>query len=155
MIWENGILTCFSFLNVVCSLCACLLSHSLMTNSLWPHGPVDRSPPGSSVHGILQARILEWFPVSYSNIINVFSSKYSFSCIPQFMVCIITVIKPVYILLAMQGNSPSLSHFTCTSPCKNKMDYQTISNVCYGRNEVTAPHYRFCLKNNLRKFMYV
>ena len=22
--------------------------------------PVDRSPPGSSVHGILQARILEW-----------------------------------------------------------------------------------------------
>ena len=23
---------------------------------------VDRSPPGSSVHGILQARILEWLP---------------------------------------------------------------------------------------------
>ena len=23
-------------------------------------GPTDRSPPGSSVHGILQARILEW-----------------------------------------------------------------------------------------------
>ena len=22
--------------------------------------PMDRSPPGSSVHGILQARILEW-----------------------------------------------------------------------------------------------
>ena len=26
-------------------------------------GPVDRSPPGSSVHGIFQARILEWLPV--------------------------------------------------------------------------------------------
>ena len=25
-----------------------------------PCGPMDRSPPGSSVHGILQARILEW-----------------------------------------------------------------------------------------------
>ena len=24
--------------------------------------PVDCSPPGSSVHGILQARILEWLP---------------------------------------------------------------------------------------------
>ena len=24
--------------------------------------PVDRSPPGSSVHGIVQARILEWLP---------------------------------------------------------------------------------------------
>ena len=30
-----------------------------MSNSLRPN-PVDRSPPGSSVHGILQARILEW-----------------------------------------------------------------------------------------------
>ena len=26
--------------------------------------PVDCSPPGSSVHGILQARILEWVPIS-------------------------------------------------------------------------------------------
>ena len=25
--------------------------------------PVDRSPPGSSVHGTLQARILEWVPM--------------------------------------------------------------------------------------------
>ena len=28
--------------------------------------PVDDSPPGSSVHGILQARILEWTAVSFS-----------------------------------------------------------------------------------------
>ena len=28
--------------------------------------PVDCSPPGSSVHGILQARILEWVAVSSS-----------------------------------------------------------------------------------------
>ena len=28
--------------------------------------PVDRSPPGSSVHGILQARILEWVAVPFS-----------------------------------------------------------------------------------------
>ena len=27
---------------------------------------VDRSPPGSSVHGILQARILEWVAISFS-----------------------------------------------------------------------------------------
>jgi len=24
------------------------------------HNPIDYSPPGSSVHGILQARVLEW-----------------------------------------------------------------------------------------------
>ena len=29
-------------------------------------GPVDHSPPGSSVHGILQARILEWVAISSS-----------------------------------------------------------------------------------------
>ena len=28
--------------------------------------PMDCSPPGSSVHGILQARILEWVAISYS-----------------------------------------------------------------------------------------
>ena len=28
--------------------------------------PMDCSPPGSSVHGIFQARILEWVAVSYS-----------------------------------------------------------------------------------------
>ena len=27
--------------------------------------PVDCSPPGSSIHGILQARILEWVAISF------------------------------------------------------------------------------------------
>ena len=30
--------------------------------------PVDCSPPGSSVHGISQARILEWVAISSSRI---------------------------------------------------------------------------------------
>ena len=29
--------------------------------------PIDGSPPGSSVPGILQARILEWVTISFSN----------------------------------------------------------------------------------------
>ena len=29
--------------------------------------PIDGSPPGSSLHGILQARILEWVDISFSN----------------------------------------------------------------------------------------
>ena len=28
--------------------------------------PMDYSPPGSSVHGIFQARILEWVAISFS-----------------------------------------------------------------------------------------
>ena len=43
------------------SLC---VSRSAVSNSLWPHGPY--SPPGSSVHGILQARIPEWVAISFS-----------------------------------------------------------------------------------------
>ena len=29
--------------------------------------PIDGSPAGSSVHGILQARTLEWVAISFSN----------------------------------------------------------------------------------------
>ena len=29
--------------------------------------PIDSSPPGSPVPGILQARILEWVAISFSN----------------------------------------------------------------------------------------
>ena len=37
-----------------------MLSCSVMSNSL------DQSPPGSSVHGILQPRILAWVVMPYS-----------------------------------------------------------------------------------------
>ena len=40
---------------------ACVFSHSVVSDSLWP---IDSSPPGSSVHGIFQARILEWVAIS-------------------------------------------------------------------------------------------
>ena len=45
-------------------------SHSVVCPTLWVCptlcDPVDCSPPGSSIHGILQARILEWFAISFS-----------------------------------------------------------------------------------------
>ena len=31
------------------------------------HDPIDGSPPGSAVPGILQARTLEWVAISFSN----------------------------------------------------------------------------------------
>ena len=34
---------------------------------LTPSNPVDCSPPGSSVHGIFQARVLEWVAIAFSN----------------------------------------------------------------------------------------
>ena len=31
------------------------------------HNPMDCSPPGSSVHGIFQARVLEWGAIAFSD----------------------------------------------------------------------------------------
>ena len=39
------------------------VSHSVMSNSF---DPMECSPPGSSVHGLLQARILEWVAIPFS-----------------------------------------------------------------------------------------
>ena len=44
---------------------ACAYAKSLQS-CLTLCDPVDCSPPGSSVHGILQARILEWVAISFS-----------------------------------------------------------------------------------------
>ena len=41
-----------------------LFGGSVMSNSFAT--PMDYSPPGSSVHGILQARILEWVAICFS-----------------------------------------------------------------------------------------
>ena len=43
-------------------------SRSVMFDSL---PPMDCSLPGSSIHGILQARILEWVAISFSFYIEV------------------------------------------------------------------------------------
>ena len=32
-----------------------------------PSDPMDCSPPGSSVHGIFQARVLEWGAIAFSD----------------------------------------------------------------------------------------
>ena len=41
-----------------------LVAQSCLTLS----DPMDYSPPGSSVHEILQTRILEWVAISFSNV---------------------------------------------------------------------------------------
>ena len=43
-------------------------------SGLTPSNPMDCSPPGSSVHGIFQARVLEWGAIA-------FSMTYTYYCI--------------------------------------------------------------------------
>ena len=46
-------------------VCVCVCAESLQSY-LALCDPMDCSPPGSSVHGILQARILEWVAIPSS-----------------------------------------------------------------------------------------
>ena len=39
--------------------------------------PMDCSPPGSSVHGIFQARVLEWGAIAFSSIVYRYCILYS------------------------------------------------------------------------------
>ena len=47
---------------IVLVMCVCVCAQSCLPLC----DPMDYSPPGSSVHGIFQARILEWVAISYS-----------------------------------------------------------------------------------------
>ena len=54
-----------------------LFSRSVVSDSLWPH---DCSPPGSSVHGILQARMLEWVAIFSSRGSSQARNRVQVSC---------------------------------------------------------------------------
>ena len=47
----------------IAKTCACVLRPQLCPTLC---NTIDCSPPGSTVHGIFQARILEWIAISYS-----------------------------------------------------------------------------------------
>ena len=58
-------------------VCMCLVAQSYLI--LWD--PMDCSPPGSSVHGISQARILEWIAISFSRGSSQPKDQVTVSCV--------------------------------------------------------------------------
>ena len=64
---ESQLLSIFLLGHLVCGcVCVCVHANSVVSSSLRPHGQALRPLPGFSVHGILQARILEWGAISFS-----------------------------------------------------------------------------------------
>ena len=63
--WNPWYLVCIAFADSGCSAAAAAAKslHSCPTLC----DPIDGSPPGSPVPGILQARTLEWVAVAFSN----------------------------------------------------------------------------------------
>ena len=56
-------------------VCVCVLLHPTVCD------PVDCSPPGSSVHGTLQARILEWVAMPSSRTSSWYRDRTPVSCV--------------------------------------------------------------------------
>ena len=63
----------------------CTLAKSLQS-CLTLCDPVDCSPLGSSVHGILQARILEWVAISFSRGSSWLGDQTHISCISRWII---------------------------------------------------------------------
>ena len=63
---KNCACTCVCVYVYVYVLYACIQDKSLQSCPTLCD-PIDSSPPGSSVPGILQARTLEWVAISFSN----------------------------------------------------------------------------------------
>ena len=65
------------------SHCACMLSHFSCARLC---DPMDYSPPDSSVHGILQARILGWVAMPSSRGSSQPKDRTRVSCLPRWQV---------------------------------------------------------------------
>ena len=119
----------FAFLLLICL--ACLRAKSLQS-CLTLCNPMDCSPPGSSVHGILQARILAWVARSSSRGSSQPRDRihfFSVSCIgtlplappgkPVNLSCMFVSHSVMSNCLRLHGLYPA--RFLCpwNSPCKN------------------------------------
>ena len=62
----------------------CVLVTSVMSDSLWP---MDCSPPGSTVHGVFLARILEWVAMPSSRGPSQTRDQTCISCIDRWILC--------------------------------------------------------------------
>ena len=87
-------------------MCAQLLSH------VWLCNPIEYSLPGSSVHGILQARILEWVAMpSFQGIFPIQGSNLHLLC-----------------LLHWQVDSLPLNHLG--SPKLTYVQFSSVAQLC-------------------------
>ena len=59
----HPVMTVSSLVVTTKNVFACMLSFQ---SSLTLYDPVECSPPGSSIHGILQAKLLEWVAIPFT-----------------------------------------------------------------------------------------
>ena len=85
----------FTLLSTSSSLCMCMLSCQTLCS------PMDCSPPVSFVHGILQARVLEWVGILFSRGSSWPRNRMRISCITSgfFTIWAMRVVLSAYLRL--------------------------------------------------------
>ena len=68
------------------------------------YNPIDGSPPGSPVPGILQARVLEWVAIAFSNL-NSKSALFSFFIMYILSIYVYSLIYIIYIQFSSVAQS--------------------------------------------------
>ena len=64
---NSGLRDAYAAVCLCVCVCVCARASLLsLFSRVWLCDPMDCSPPGSSVHGVFQARILEWVAIPYS-----------------------------------------------------------------------------------------
>ena len=103
----------------------CMLSHF---SCVWLCDPMDFSLPGSSVHGILQARMLEWVAISSSK--GIFPTQGWNPCLP---------VSPILLV-------DSLPLSPCGSP---------IFSICKGKRIYLLIPYSYCALTSIAVVVWV
>ena len=98
-----------------------------VTCSVMSDDPMDYCPPGSSVHGILQARILEWVAIPFSRGSSQLRDRTWVSCIAGRFFTISTTRETIYTTSKVKSESPSV-----VSDSLNPMDY-TVHGILQAR----------------------
>ena len=114
MWWQNSVLCGLAGQRVSVSWrllargCCCLVAHSCLTLC----DPMDCGPPNSSVHGILQRRILEWVAVSFCY--GIGRVKEDSLCGPQFLVRTQRIkLPPIFLFMWASPQNKSLNIAAC------------------------------------------
>ena len=129
------------------------VSCSVMFNSLRPLWTMGRSSPGSSVHGILQARILEWVAISFARGSSWTRNQTWVSCITgRFFTIWTTTEAPDNYLwnwMYLWKNSIQITHFSLPlgpsempGSLHNSYQLQLTSPFCYRFTE--QPPFGLC-----------
>ena len=112
-------------------VCMCMCARTMMLQFCWTLcDPVDCSPPGSSVRGIPQARILEWVAMPSSRDLPNAGIEPCLLCLPHWQAGSLSPVppgKPLWACLCVHAKLLQ----SCPTLC-NAMDYSLPGSSVHG-----------------------